>query len=618
MFKALDRPHYDTLQLNRSKSKKTQGPQARQVSTLADLAAVTLNWHSAKLEDGMQDIPRHLLPHILKLAILNDQAWAVITLIANWPFQTLRFSDILNTEEAEVFEDEMAGINYFVLDGLTGRTKACKLTCLDFTNIILLITCWTASTNIILRKSLSVITCWTASINIILRNSLSVITCWTGSINIILLITCWTASINIIPRKSLSVITCWTASINIILRKSLSVITCWTASINIIPRKSLSVITCWTASINIIPHTSLVRQMIQAWPLLSLTKSKLKPKTLAKTVAKTAGLDQVKLSFEIIPKILAERLDNDVIRFATSRIKLPREIIDGDIITDSLAPFVVLKGQNAETLEGLSLQQLEEGILWLVIDDLCRFTRLTALDLQDCNIYLQEGKTRARTSTRARLSNTLKCLTSLRRLNLASNYLVGCLGEILDAVQNPLQFLGIRSCDLDQSDLSSLEQSKHAASIRELNISKLCHFSLFGSDNLTPSDVLKMVKHFPNVTVLNLAQNHLTDSGMGDFLQTLPKLTSLKGLDLSGNNLQLDSHLSLARACAHIPVMQWLRLSSVDRLNLDEFLENLNFGNQEMEGKIMNAMKELGREDISVNILPPSVAIMVDLVDFFD
>ncbi|XP_052765264.1 uncharacterized protein LOC128206691 [Mya arenaria] len=548
MFKALDRPHYDTLQLNRSKSKKTQGPQARQVSTLADLAAVTLNWHSAKLEDGMQDIPRHLLPHILKLAILNDQAWAVITLIANWPFQTLRFSDILNTEEAEVFEDEMAGINYFVLDGLTGRTKACKLTCLDFTNIIL--------------------------------------------------------------------------------------------------------------------HTSLVRQMIQAWPLLSLTKSKLKPKTLAKTVAKTAGLDQVKLSFEIIPKILAERLDNDVIRFATSRIKLPRgqrleiklddvyfttqsmffldymivnclrditplhvtvgnihirsEIIDGDIITDSLAPFVVLKGQNAETLEGLSLQQLEEGILWLVIDDLCRFTRLTALDLQDCNIYLQEGKTRARTSTRARLSNTLKCLTSLRRLNLASNYLVGCLGEILDAVQNPLQFLGIRSCDLDQSDLSSLEQSKHAASIRELNISKLCHFSLFGSDNLTPSDVLKMVKHFPNVTVLNLAQNHLTDSGMGDFLQTLPKLTSLKGLDLSGNNLQLDSHLSLARACAHIPVMQWLRLSSVDRLNLDEFLENLNFGNQEMEGKIMNAMKELGREDISVNILPPSVAIMVDLVDFFD
>ncbi|WAR18175.1 hypothetical protein MAR_000013 [Mya arenaria] len=532
MFKALDRPHYDTLQLNRSKSKMTQGPQARQVSTLADLAAVTLNWHSAKLEDGMQDIPRHLLPHILKLAILNDQAWAVITLIANWPFQTLRFSDILNTEEAEVFEDEMAGINYFVLDGLTGRTKACKLTCLDFTNIIL--------------------------------------------------------------------------------------------------------------------HTSLVRQMIQAWPLLSLTKSKLKPKTLAKTVAKTAGLDQVKLSFEIIPKILAERLDHDVIRFATSRIKLPREIIDGDIITDSLAPFVVLKGQNAETLEvylfypqtlevylsypqtlevylfspqtleGLSLQQLEEGILWLVIDDLCRFTRLTALDLQDCNIYLQEGKTRARTSTRARLSNTLKCLTSLRRLNLASNYLVGCLGEILDAVQNPLQFLGIRSCDLDQSDLSSLEQSKHAASIRELNISKLCHFSLFGSDNLTPSDVLKMVKHFPNVTVLNLAQNHLTDSGMGDFLQTLPKLTSLKGLDLSGNNLQLDSHLSLARACAHIPVMQWLRLSSVDRLNLDEFLENLNFGNQEMEGKIMNAMKELGREDISVNILPPSVAIMVDLVDFFD
>jgi len=38
----------------------------------------------------LQDLPRHLLPGLLKLAMIEDQGWAVVTLIANWPFDTLR------------------------------------------------------------------------------------------------------------------------------------------------------------------------------------------------------------------------------------------------------------------------------------------------------------------------------------------------------------------------------------------------------------------------------------------------------------------------------------------------------------------------------------------------
>lgn len=549
MFKAHERPSYDKLQLNKRNEKPSARPNCAR--PLTKLAMVALNWHNRQLQYGISHLPVHLLPELLRTALLNDQASAVVTMVANWPFPTLRFADILNSQQLEVFEDELSSLCYYIVDGLASRTPMCRLTCLDLTDILL--------------------------------------------------------------------------------------------------------------------QASFVRQIIQMWPLLSLKKPQLKPKNLAKIVTRTAGLDEIKLSYEIIPKVLKERMGQDLMRFPRNRIKLPEgerlevklsdahfttsnlffldymitnclrdytplyvtvsnlhiksDFCDGNLLTDSLAPFVVFKGQQSKLLDGLSLHQLEEGVFFLVLPDLQCFTHLRSLDISDCNIYLQEGVTRRRRSTRTLLCETFQCFTSLCRLNLSFNFLIGCLGEVLESLRMPLEYLSIRGCDVNDSDLVSLGESKHAASLRELNMSKLCHFSIYDNDRISPGNILKVVKNFPQMTLLNLAQNHLSDTNVKDFsCDTLIHMTRLKGLDISGNILALDSQVELARACAHVPSMQWLRLTCMNStLNDAMFLHNLELGNMEdVGGKLRNEMKSLGRDDIVVDVVRLSFAILVDLVDFFD
>lgn len=544
MFKALDRVRYDTLRLNK---KEQPAPTALKVKSLTELAIVSLNWFPKLLDEGVGILPIHLVPRLLKLAINNDQAWAVSTIIANWPLETLRFCDILTEEEAEIFEEDMAGVCFYVFEGITGRTKNCRLKCLDFTSIKL--------------------------------------------------------------------------------------------------------------------NRMFSKLIIQTWPLLSLKKSQLKPKQLAKTIAQVAGVDQIKLTYEIIPKILKERLDHDIIR-TSDRIVLPRgqrmevkidsahfstnnmffmdymisnclrsitpvyvtvsnfhiksELVEGDVITDSLAPFLVLKGQDTELLEGVSLRQLEEGILHIISPDIMRFTNLQNLDIQDCNLYLQEGITRSRTITRSRLCDTFGAFHHLRRLDISFNFLTGCLGELLNALKKPLDYLSVRGCDLNEKDLCNLANSKHAPQLRELNLSKLCSFSIYESDRIAPMCILRTMKHFPKMTILNLSQNHLPDSGVKEFSEILKSsLTSLKGLDISGNIMQFESQIELTKACAEIPQMQWMRLTCMNNvLNEGMFMENNQIG--AMYEKLLNVLKAHGREDICVDVVRLSVAILVDLIDFFE
>lgn len=269
-----------------------------------------------------------------------------------------------------------------------------------------------------------------------------------------------------------------------------------------------------------------------------------------------------------------------------------------------------------QSLEGLSLRQLEESIFFFVAPDIQLFTNLHSLDIQDCNIYLKEGITRSRTFGRSRLCETFSVFSRLRRLDLSFNYLIGCLGELLGALQSPLEYLSVRGCDLNETDLKSLSQSKHAQSLRELDISKLCQFSIYESDRISPACTLEMIKHFPNMTVLNISQNNLPDSGMKDFGQTLrTHLPRLKGLDISGNIMQFESQLELTKACAQIPMMQWIRLTCMNT-SLNGGLEN----NQvvDLMNKLNNAVKQYGREDICIDVMRLSFAILVDLIDFLD
>lgn len=547
MFKAMDKVDYDKLKLNSAANKPKS--KARRVKPLLDLACVTISSFTTLLEEGIRVLPSHLAPKLLHSAIINIQTDAVSAIIANWPLDTLRFTDVLSEDEKDVFEEEM-GCDYCVFRGVTARTKYCKLKCLDFRGLKL--------------------------------------------------------------------------------------------------------------------NGTFCSMIVQMWPLLSLKKHHLQPKKLAKVIAKTAGVSSARLTEDILPKIIIDRLNNDLVRSSFSRISLSRgqkmevkidilyftssstffmdylvanclrnitpifitvtnihiksDLSDGEDITDSLAPFIVLKGHDTETLQGLSLQQLEEGILFMIAADIKKFRRLQRLDVQDCNIYLQEGVTRSRTVARSALSSLFGSFDHLRRLDISFNYLLGCLGELLDALRQPLEFLSVRSCDLNETDLRNLAESKHAPHLRELNLSKLCQFSIFENDRISPSYLLKILRHFPKVAVLNISQNHLPDSAMQDFNETLSSyLVNLKGLDIAGNILTIENQLDIARACAKIPSAQWLRLTCVNNAFLNGAMLPMQDNHlEEMSLKLREVLESVGRGDIMVNVVRLSYAILVDLIDIFD
>lgn len=257
----------------------------------------------------------------------------------------------------------------------------------------------------------------------------------------------------------------------------------------------------------------------------------------------------------------------------------------------------------------------------MVSPNLKKFSRLRSLDLQDCNIYLQEGKTRSRTIGRAIMVRTLSCFENLVRLDLSFNYLLGCLGEILDALKLPLEFLSLRNCDLNEDDLECLAISKHALSLQELNLSKICQFSIYDNDRISSNNLFKVVFCFKNVKLLNLAQNHFQDSSIPSFCEKLPQnLKKLQYLDIAGNVLTEDSTLQICKALAKVKTFQWFRLTCSNNL-LDEALGHLNQAHEnavQAKQRICGLLSALGRTDIHIEIVKLSYAIFVDLMDVME
>lgn len=268
-------------------------------------------------------------------------------------------------------------------------------------------------------------------------------------------------------------------------------------------------------------------------------------------------------------------------------------------------------------LEGISLKQLEDGIFFIVCSDIQKFSHLRALDLQDCNIYLQEGRTRSRTSGRLQMANTLGSFANLTRLDLSFNYLLGCLGELLDAIKTPLEYLSVRGCDLNEDDLAALSRSKHAKHLREINLSKVCQFSIYENDRISPMYLLRITKHFPNVNIFNLAQNHLPDACISEFCSILTQnLTKLKALDISGNILTEMNLLDITRSVGKLPTMQWFRFTCASNLLEEPFIPFDN--SSEMKKKFCDTLASIGRDDIKVDLVKLSYAIFVDLLDVMD
>ncbi|KAK3088796.1 hypothetical protein FSP39_023791 [Pinctada imbricata] len=527
-------------------------------ASLQCLSSVALCYCSEEVvTEAVGVIPKHLAHLLLRTSIQNLQSSAIATIISNWPLSTLCFSEILPECYSNIFEDDM-GLDLLVFRGVVRRTKACKMKLLDLRGFKL--------------------------------------------------------------------------------------------------------------------SDTFTKLVINMWPLLSLKRSQLKAKYLTKLIKDGTGSEFSRLAETVLPKvqnelpkILNDLLNHEMVKSAQFSIHIPsgeemevkldsvkfstsstffidylicnclRSItpitisvsniyIKSDLsltedVMDSLAPFIVFSSQDSKSLDGISLKQLEEGIFFFMSPDLRRFHRLRSLDIQDCNVYLLSGRTRSQTFHRMQLVRLLNSFDCLHRLDISFNYLLGCLGELLEALRHPLEYLSVRGCDLNEHDLECLASSSHSKSLRELNLSKLCQFSIYNMDRISPSYLLKIIPQFTNVAILNLAQNHLPDSSIPDFCKTISThLKRLVYLDIAGNILNENSLTELIHSVGKVKPFQLFRITCSNNLlegmPLDAYQVNqLTAG---LRRKFMNIWKDMGRTDIHLDIVRLSYAIFVDLLDIFN
>ena len=263
------------------------------------------------------------------------------------------------------------------------------------------------------------------------------------------------------------------------------------------------------------------------------------------------------------------------------------------------------------------MKQLEEGIFFIISDDLRKFQNLRCLDMEDCNIYLQPGRTRSQTAGRMKFVQLLSSFSCLQRLDVSYNYLLGCLGELLEALRHPLEFLSVRGCDLNEDDLEALASSKHCLSLRELNLSKLCQFSIYNNDRISPAFLLRIIPRFRNLGILNLAQNYLSDASIPDFCSSLAAdLTNLAYLDIAGNVLTEENITLFVKTVGKIKSFQRFRVTCSN--NLLEEIPAANHHALQLRRRFGDIWQSMGRLDIQLDIVRLSYAIFVDLLDMIN
>ena len=262
-------------------------------------------------------------------------------------------------------------------------------------------------------------------------------------------------------------------------------------------------------------------------------------------------------------------------------------------------------------VEGLCLENLEDDVFALMSPNLRQLKDIRALILLNCNICLQEGRTRLRTSARGSLTSLLSSFPGLRRLDLSQNSFAGVLSEILDSLAEPLDYLSLRECDLFDRDMESLANSRHAESLREINLSKIC--GLFPDDGfaVTTAALVRSLNKFPNLTVVTLAQNQITNPKMTELCKTIAHWRRLRSLNIAGNILSEDPVLDLIRTCTKLPDMQYLYVPYSH--NLLEAINVMEHGRRDFQERIDAILQQSRRTDIKVDIAGLAYAVFANI-----
>lgn len=225
---------------------------------------------------------------------------------------------------------------------------------------------------------------------------------------------------------------------------------------------------------------------------------------------------------------------------------------------------------------------------------------------------LQAGRTRRRTSVRRQFTQTLASFTHLIRLDLSQNCFAGCLPEILDALVQPLQYLCLRECDLLDSDMLYLSNSRHAATIKQLNVSKIC--GLFPEDSFAveTGTLVRCLKNFHALQILHMQQNQITDPKIPDICTCIrTHWPYLKALNISDNIFSADCAIRIVEACVERPSMQSLKIPySHNLFEAINLMENLRLQFSRRVGSILELHS---RKDIDVEVYSVAYAVLANI-----
>lgn len=177
------------------------------------------------------------------------------------------------------------------------------------------------------------------------------------------------------------------------------------------------------------------------------------------------------------------------------------------------------------------------------------------------------------------------------------NSFAGCLKEILEVLQKPLEYLNLRECDLNDQDIESLAQSKHATSLRQLNLCRICGLFVDDSFAVSARAMIDSLKSYTKLTILDLTRNQLGDN-MADRLCDAIRgnMPFLKSLSLAENPLCVDSVVKILRTCVRLPSLCHVHIPHSHNL-MDALNDVPEQSRHQFERKIHDVLKESRRED---------------------
>ena len=240
----------------------------------------------------------------------------------------------------------------------------------------------------------------------------------------------------------------------------------------------------------------------------------------------------------------------------------------------------------------LQFNGLCNNVLSILVPAIQRLKQLQALDISCNSINLgSEGSEEQATQY---MVTMLSSLPNLCRLDLSNNRTKSKLSRLLSGIPKPLEYLKLCGCGLSESDLRYLRDSKHAKSLRELDISGNSLNRLFP----LVLDLLSALQS--TLCIFEMEECALSSQSMDEFFQSVPRFSCLQFLNLTRNRQLTTSIVDHAlTSLVQLTCLQAVRLSCpLDCLSFHE--DELMEYSQNIRNRVEELCSKLNRPPLKV------------------